>query len=326
MKVSVIIPTKNPGWIFERVLDRVLAQQTPWPYEVLVVDSGSMDGTPQYVQAIPDRRLHLHCIEATAFGHGRTRNLGVSLTSGEYAVLITHDALPADEHWLRRLVVPADVDPMVAGVFGRHLAYPEASPFTKRELEMHFEGFTREPVVCLADRERYERDQGYRQYLHYFSDNNALVRRSVWERIPYPDVDFAEDQIWAQKIIEAGYRKAYAHDAAVYHSHDYALWERLQRSFDEARAFRQLFGYELCRGFGPMLRSWLGLSLRDMHHAAQTGLLARRPMAALRAPFDNLMRVAGHFLGARAHRLPDRISRRMSRDKRLMSGVLVGKK
>ena len=63
-------------------------------------------------------------------------------------------------------------------------------------------------MVWLDDKARYDRDEPYRQRLHFFSDNNALVRRSVWEQIPYPDVDFAEDQIWAQQIIEAGWKRA----------------------------------------------------------------------------------------------------------------------
>ena len=103
---------------------------------------------------------------------------------------------------------PGRFRPRIAGVFGRHCAYPEASPYTKRDLDGHFGNFAGQPVVWLDDKARYDRDEPYRQRLHFFSDNNALVRRSVWEQIPYPDVDFAEDQIWAQQIIEAGWKRA----------------------------------------------------------------------------------------------------------------------
>ena len=147
-------------------------------------------------------------ISPSEFGHGKTRNLAVSQTTGEYAVLITHDALPYNLHWLAAMVALADSDPRIAGVFGRHCAYPEASPYTKRDLDGHFGNFAGQPVVWLDDKARYDRDEPYRQRLHFFSDNNALVRRSVWEQIPYPDVDFAEDQIWAQQIIEAGWKRA----------------------------------------------------------------------------------------------------------------------
>lgn len=323
MKASVVIPTKNPGSVFKLVLPAVLGQKVDFDFEVLIIDSGSIDGTLEYVSRIHDRRLRLHCIKPNSFGHGRTRNLGISMTTGEYAVLITHDAMPADPHWLRALVFTADADPEVAGVFGRHIAYPDADPFTARELELHFAGFQALPVVRLDDAERYARDEGYRQMLHFFSDNNALVRRRIWELLPYPDVDFAEDQIWAQRIIEAGYKKAYAHDAVVVHSHNYSLFERLQRSFDEAYAFRRLFGYVLCRGPRSLVRSWLALTLRDMTYSRSAGLWGSRTLSVLKAPLDNWMRLLGHYLGGKGDRMPDSLRRWLSRDKRLLNELRV---
>lgn len=321
MKASVIIPAKNPGAQFQQVLAAVLSQSAGFDYEVLVIDSGSTDGTLAYVEGLGDPRVRLHRIDPASFGHGRTRNLGVSMTSGQYAVLITHDAMPADAHWLANLVAMADSDARIAGVFGRHIAYPGADPFTAHELEMHFAAFDASPVVALDDPARYAGDQRYRQFLHFFSDNNALVRRRVWEALPYPDVDFAEDQAWARKIIEAGYKKAYARDAVVMHSHDYGLFERLQRSFDEAFAFRRLFGYVLSAGLLALVRSWLARSCRDLAFALRTGLWRSHPASVLRAPFDNFMRAAGHYLGARGERLPDGLRRRLSWDKRLMLGL-----
>lgn len=304
-------------------MNAVLSQSTGFDYEVLIIDSGSSDGTVEYVMSHNDPRVRLHCIAPTSFGHGRTRNLGVSLTSGQYAVLITHDAKPANVHWLANMVAVADSDPEIAGVFGRHIAYPDADPFTARELEMHFSGFDAWPVVSLDDPERYRCDQGYRQILHFFSSNNALIRRSVWELQPYPDVEFAEDQIWAQKIIEAGYKKAYARDGVVVHSHDYGLFERLQRSFDEAYAFRRLFGYVLSPGLRSLMLTWLALTRRDMSFACFNKLWRTHTCSVCRMPLDNFMRLAGHYLGARGDRLPEGLRNYLSRDKQLMLGLRV---
>ena len=94
MKASVVIPTKNPGAIFQRVLDAVETQETKWPYEILVIDSGSTDGTVDFIQS--RKNVRLHQILSTEFGHGKTRNLGVSMTSGEFVAMLTHDALPVN--------------------------------------------------------------------------------------------------------------------------------------------------------------------------------------------------------------------------------------
>lgn len=321
MKASVIIPTKNPGPHFQQVLTSVLSQSTDFDYEVLVIDSGSTDGTLEYVKDHVDPRVRLHRIEPAAFGHGRTRNLGISMTSGQYAVLITHDAMPANGYWLANMVDTAESDPQIAGVFGRHIAYPDADPFTARELEMHFAGLDAWALVSLDDPERYARDQGYRQVLHFFSDNNALIRRSVWEVHPYPDVDFAEDQIWAMRIIEAGFKKAYARDGVVMHSHNYGLFERLQRSFDEAYAFRRLFGYLLSPGLSSLIFSWIALTKRDMIYSWNKKLWRSHTRAVMQAPFDNFMRLVGHYLGSRGDLLPEWTRRRLSRDKQLMLGL-----
>lgn len=316
MKASVIIPTKNPPVVFSQVLEMVLAQDCPWDFEVLVIDSGS---SPEVIDLIRGyHRIRLHRIKPEEFGHGRTRNLGLAMTAGQFAAMLTQDALPVDEHWLRHLVEACDQAPDIAGAFGRHLAYPTASLFLARELEALFTNLSHNPPLSrMDDRERYSRDQGYRQYLHFFSDNNSCLRRAVWEKIPYPDVDFAEDQIWAQKIIEAGYTKAYAHQAAVYHSHDFDPWERLQRSFDESYAFLRFFGYRQGQSLARLLYHWLRLNYSDLKFAWDSGMLPGRLKELGRQPLVNFMRLAGAWLGSRGPNLPDWVVDRLSFDRRL---------
>jgi rhamnosyltransferase len=317
MKASIIIPTKNPGSNFQRVIDAVLLQDVDFEFEVLVIDSGSKDGTLEYVRSLADTKIRLHTIDPLEYGHGRTRNLGIELTCGEYAVLITHDALPADNTWLKKIVATADSDSTIAGVFGRHLAYPEADIYTKNELIGHFEGLKEFRLVSMGDPVKYWNDQGLRQILHFFSDNNALVRRSVWEKIPYPDVEFAEDQQWAKLVIEAGYKKAYAYEAVVYHSHQYNLLERMKRSFDESYAFKRYFGYTLCPDFGRFFYSWLGLTYLDLKKAWKDGYLPNHLVVVLKRPFDIFMKVLGHYLGGKGHKLPLKLRKSLSWDARL---------
>lgn len=298
-KVSVVIPTKNGGSLFREVLTSVLAQETNWPYEVIVVDSGSKDETVPIIESFPEVKLIR--ISAEEFQHGRTRNLAIAHAKGEYIAVITQDALPYDDLWLAGLVDAIEQTPEIAGVFGRHIAHTDASVFTRQEIDHHFLNFESEPVVWLQDCTRYERDPGYRQKLYFFSNNNALIRRSIWEQYPYPEIDFSEDQAWARSIIEAGFKKAYAQGSVVYHSHNYGLFERFQRSFDESRALEALFRYNDAKGVTILLRRWLGLTLRDI----RTLRIARakgegiRMLDVLRMPIDNLMRVTGGWLGSR---------------------------
>jgi len=245
-KASVFIPTLNGGELLKRVIERVKEQVAPWLFEIVVIDSGSTDGTLEWMKADPMVRVHEIC--KSEFQHGKTRNLGVSLSEGENIAFLTHDALPVNKNWLYNLVTTLENFPNSAGVFGKHLPYPDADAFTKRDLENHFKIFDELPV-CVDKNTNLElynkKDLSWKQKLHFYSDNNSCMRRSVWEKIPYPEIDFGEDQAWAWEIIEAGYGKVYARDAVVYHSHDYCPEETFRRCLEEASFFRKTFGYEL---------------------------------------------------------------------------------
>lgn len=317
-RCSVVIPAKNAMPGLTQVLESVLTQETPWPFEVIVIDSGSRDGTVEHVASLEGVRLIE--IAPESFGHGRTRNMGVAAADAQYVAFLTHDALPADQHWLANLVAAAEQDSGIAGVFGRHIAYETASPFTRNDLDRHFEGFLAHPLVVHRDLDpqKYENDTGWRQFLHFYSDNNSLLRKSVWEKIPYPDVEFAEDQLWARAVIEAGYAKAYAPGATVYHSHDYSPLEQLRRAFDESRNFKKYFGYELGGTFLSFLKSLVEMPAQpffqqlDQTRFGKVTVRHRLIRSGQRAGL-----VTGHFLGARHQLLPAGVSRVLSLDHKL---------
>lgn len=322
LTASVIIPTKNPGPIFRRVLAAVFNQKTAFEFEVVIIDSGSIDGTIEYIKDLNFKNLRLLEIDPQTFGHGKTRNEAIAATNSEFVVMLTHDACPGHDKWLTNLIELAQSNEKIAGIFGKHLPYEEANPFTANELKLHFQGFQSQRLYQLDDSAKYEREEGYRQFLHFFSDNNALLRRAVWNEIPYPDVDFAEDQIWAKKIIEAGWIKAYADNAPVFHSHNFSLWERLQRSFDESYAFLRIFGYQLQPTLMTTIKSWAILTVRDLRYAISGRVVFSDLKAVLRMPVDNLMRVIGQYLGTHGNRLSSSTRHALSRDKRVMRGLL----
>ena len=79
MDVTIVIPTKNAGRLFEKVLKKVFAQETTYEYEVICVDSGSSDNTIEIIKKFPCK---LYEIPASEFGHGKTRNYGASKGTG----------------------------------------------------------------------------------------------------------------------------------------------------------------------------------------------------------------------------------------------------
>lgn len=245
MIASVIIPVKNGGKLFEKVLTAVLAQDFE-DFEVIVIDSGSKDSSVDIVKSLQltHKNLVLKQIDPKEFGHGKTRNYGANVAVGEFLVFITQDALPYDDKWLGEMIKPFKQNEDVVGVFAKHLPYDECDIFEKENLKRHFENFGQGIVFYkMDDKKRYEIDEGYRHLLCFYSDNASAMRKSIWQEIPYDDVDFAEDQLWAKKIIELGYAKAYNSDAVVYHSHNYGFKELLKRSYDDHKGLYGIYGY-----------------------------------------------------------------------------------
>ena len=149
----------------------------------------------------------------------------------------------------------------------------------------------------------------------WFSNNASAIRRSVFERFPFPDVEFAEDQGWASTVLRAGFRTALVNDSVVLHSHDYGPWENLRRHFDHARAMHETMGREDGITLREALRCAVHETGRDVAFAASDGSPGRlAAFARWGAPAVayHLGAFGGRWLGARSGRLPASVCRRLS--------------
>jgi hypothetical protein len=138
--------------------------------------------------------------------------------------------------------------PDAAGVFGRHIAHVNATPFTKRDIDNYFTMFYNGPQVISigVDWLNYGiHESKVPEYLRYYSDNNSCLRRTIWEKFPYPDIEYGEDQVWSYQVCLSGYSKVYAHQAVVEHSHDYNKSQTFERAKIEAVFFFRHFGIDV---------------------------------------------------------------------------------
>lgn len=230
--VSVVVPTKDAGPGFEDLLSRIDDQDYPAPVEVVVVDSGSTDGTRERAREFG---ATLRCIDPAEFHHARTRNLGAECASNEVVVFTVQDARPIDGTWLRRLVDALDEDG-VGVAYGRQVAYPDAKPMDRFFYEYFYPP---EPRTV-----RPEETADYRRfYLQnvFISDVTAAVSRDVWASVRFdPETPMSEDKELAIRLLEAGYSLRYEPAAAVHHSHAYTLESLFRRRYDDGAAFADI--------------------------------------------------------------------------------------
>lgn len=246
---DIVVPTWNADTEFPLVLEAIRRQSIADQIQIHCIDSSSTDGTIAWLKNQKD--VSLTVIEKNEFQHGRTRNLGASLGKAPFIGFLTQDAMPATPEWAIDILKMMHAVPNAAGLFGRHIAYPNHSIFVQTEIKKHFENMLQYPLILSKDTnpERWESgDLGWRKLLHFYSDNNSAMRREIWNSLPYPEVDYGEDQVWARDIIEAGYTKLYAPTATVYHSHDFDSVQTYKRARTESSFFYEYFGYKLGEG------------------------------------------------------------------------------
>jgi glycosyltransferase involved in cell wall biosynthesis len=87
--IAVIMPVHNRAEAVSRAIGSVLAQDYP-DFELIVVDDGSTDGTPEVVEAIADPRLNLIRMPAN-MGANTARNRGIEAASAPLLAFLDSD-------------------------------------------------------------------------------------------------------------------------------------------------------------------------------------------------------------------------------------------
>jgi glycosyltransferase involved in cell wall biosynthesis len=122
--VSVIVPARDAASTIAWQLVALAAQDVEVPWEVVVVDNGSLDGTIGTVDRQPSR-VPRRVVRADArHGPGYARNVGARAAAGDLLVFCDADDLVADG-WLHALVAASrDADAVVGALDFERLNRP----------------------------------------------------------------------------------------------------------------------------------------------------------------------------------------------------------
>lgn len=229
-KIDIVIPTYKPDGTFVGLIDK-LCRQTIEIHRIIV-----MNTEEKYYEKLKfevgltkemREKVEVHHISKREFDHGGTRHMGIQKTDGDIVVLMTQDAMPADERLLENLVRALDRED-VAVSYARQLPAPGCG-----ELEQIVRRFNY-PEESYVRRASDIPEKGIKTY--FCSNVCAAYKREIYERLGgfIRHTIFNEDMIFAAGAVKAGYAIAYAAEAKVYHSHNYTNMQQFRRNFDLA--------------------------------------------------------------------------------------------
>ena len=89
-KVSVIIPVYNDAVYVKRCLDSLI-NQTLHDIEIIIVDDGSTDNTPQVLKEYSQKDNRISIITQENSKQGTARNKGLKFASGDYIAFLDSD-------------------------------------------------------------------------------------------------------------------------------------------------------------------------------------------------------------------------------------------
>jgi len=129
VSISIIIPALNEERMIGRCLESLAKLKFSHDrFEVLVVDNGSRDRTPDIAGSFQDR-LNVRVLQKTDVRISALRNLGARAAAGDILAFLDADCL-APEDWLDRILELARADG--AGVLGAHYLLPDDSTWVGR--------------------------------------------------------------------------------------------------------------------------------------------------------------------------------------------------
>ena len=284
--MAVVIPVRN-GLRFASRQIAGIAAQTRQPQQVLIVDSGSTDGSRELYADVGYQVVQ---IDPATFDHGGTRNLGWKMCQTDIVLYLTHDAIPLDKRCFERLC-DQFVDPRIGIATGRQLPRAEAKAIERHARLYNYPATSHQRSWPQA------RALGIRAIFN--SNSFSAYRRAALESLDgFPEgVIFGEDQVFSGRALLSGWTHAYVGDAAVEHSHGYSLVDEFRRYFDIGASHEH--NLLLYQGFHNLSSEGRKFVISELQYLSRHAPL-RIPEAMLRTA----LKLIGYRLGRREASLP----------------------
>lgn len=251
MNCSIVIRAYNEEKHIGRLLEGI-RQQTLKDVEIILVDSGSTDGTVSVAEAFGARVVRIPSAE---FTFGRSLNFGVQAATREFVVIASAHVYPVYPDWIESLLRPFD-DERVALTYGKQRG-PASAKYSEQQVYHQWYPDASKPDQPTA----------------FCNNANAAIRKSLWEKNPYDEtLTGLEDLAWGKWAKEQGCRIAYVAEAEIVHIHNETPRGVYNRYRREAMALRKIYP-EANFSIYDFFRLTITNIFSDLWHAARERVL-----------------------------------------------------
>jgi cellulose synthase/poly-beta-1,6-N-acetylglucosamine synthase-like glycosyltransferase len=232
-RVSIVVPVYNGTATITACLESFAAQTYPGLHmEVFIVDDGSTDGTPEFVEQLvgqwDEAKPRVTVLRQAHQGPAAARNRGAAAATGEF-VLFTDADCVAERDWVEQMVLPFQ-SPEVAAVKGAYKTRQRSlvARFAQAEFDARYR------LLAAA------------RYVDVVFSYSAGFRRELFIGIGGFDTSFPvadnEDTELSYRVAAAGHRIVFNPRAIIYHRHPATLGQYLRKK--HSRAYWRMMVYK----------------------------------------------------------------------------------
>jgi len=209
---------------------------------------------------------------------------------------------------------PLDKNIEIVCCFGRQVPYKDANPLVKYWINSAFENLrTNKKDLVIHEKGKEDIGKNFNSNV-----NSAYKTDFIINKVPFKNINYAEDQQIAKDLIENGFKKAYNHKASVYHSHSWDYpFEYFQRFFDEYRGLKESINYlDENLGIKSILKTSLLRSIDDIQNINKQkniSLFSKIKWSFLSLPIE-LYRHLAIYLGGRHRQISQKTKNYFSRE------------
>ncbi len=213
LKASVIIPTYNRAFLLKYCL-RQLLNQTATDYEIIVVDDGSADNTPNLIAKIKIQTAKLKYLRnEIQRGQPYVRNQGIKKAKGEIIISVDSDVMVSPKFVEDHISIHKKNDKLIVQGLVRHIRHPkDIGTFS-----LKIDGFSSKGLVTqnVSVRKKWLKEVG-------------LMDEKFGITMGYEDTDLGRRLRALGLKVVYGFRKCIA-----YHVDGYPTREKFESSFEK---------------------------------------------------------------------------------------------